>query len=58
MEFHWLYGYRLSDEEVLQLLSGKELQYDQNGKKMIALPKCKMNEYKGKTRHIWENIFG
>lgn len=58
MEFHWLYGYRLSDEEVLKLLSGKELQYDQNGKKMIALPKCKMNEYKGKTRHIWENIFG
>lgn len=57
MEFHWLYGYHLSDAEVLSLLSGKEVQYVHNGKQKIALPKCKMNEYRGKTSHIWENMF-
>lgn len=57
MVFHMHYGYHLSDEEVLRLLSGEEVQYEYNGKKITLLPKCKQNEYNSKTMHIWESVF-
>ena len=53
-----VFGYELSEKQVLSLLSGKQISYTAYGKKTIVLPELVENFYNGRTSYIWKTQRG
>lgn len=49
-----VYGIRLSDEKVTDLLNGRQTYYTKNGRKTIVLPECAENPWNGKMYYQWK----
>lgn len=50
-----VYGKVLTETQVKNLLSGKEISYTVNGRKTIILPEIVPNDYQGKTYYQWSS---
>lgn len=48
-----VYGKELTETQLKNLLSGKQISYTSNGKKTIVLPNVVENNYNGKTYYQW-----
>lgn len=53
-----VYGKDLTETQLKNLLSGKQISYTANGKKTIVLPECVENTYNGKTNYQWKTKKG
>lgn len=53
-----VYGKELTDTQLKNLLSGKQISYTSNGKKTIVLPEVVENSYNGKVYYQWKTKKG
>lgn len=53
-----VYGKALTDNQLIRLLSGKEISYTVNGRKTIVLPEAIEHTYNGKTSWQWKTRKG
>ena len=53
-----VYGKELTETQLKNLLSGKEISYTASGKKTIVLPEVIQNDYNGKTYFQWKTKKG
>lgn len=49
-----VFGKELTENQLKNLLAGKEISYTVNGRKTTVIPKVSSNEYNGKTLYQWE----
>ena len=49
-----VYGKELTENQLKNLLAGKEISYTANGRKTTVIPKVSSNEYNGKALYQWE----
>ena len=58
MNISKVYGKELTENQLKNLLNGKEISYTSDGKKTIVLPNVVKNEYNDKTYFQWETKKG
>lgn len=58
MNISKVYGKELTENQLKNLLNGKEISYTSDGKKTIVLPNTVKNEYNDKTYFQWETKKG